>query len=86
MQELRFINYGINSTLLGLATLLAASQLIQAGSAAASPNLLGTLKDLAQQGSQFYEYFVDVHPMATKVCLQCCPLCVHTLKPSVVCL
>ena len=72
MQELRFLNYGINGTLLGLSTLLAASQLIHPGSAAASPNIIGALKDLAQQGSQFYEYFVDVHPIATKVCLIVC--------------
>ena len=68
MQELRFLNYGINGFLLGLSTLLAASQLLHPGSAAASPNILGALKDLAQQGSQFYEYFVDVHPIVTKVC------------------
>lgn len=70
MQELRFINYGINCSLVGLSMLLAASQLIHPSSALTGQGLLAVLKNLLQQGSDLYEYTVDVHPIATKVSLR----------------
>lgn len=72
MQELRILNYTANCTLVGLSVVLTASHLFHPESVASWPTLASSLNALAQQGSQFYQYVVDVHPIATKV--TCCSL------------
>jgi hypothetical protein len=67
MQELRILNYTANCTLVGVSILLTASQLVHSDSVASWPTLVSSLSALAQRGSHLYEYFVDVHPIATKV-------------------
>lgn len=65
-QELRILNYTANCTLVGLSVVLTASHLFHPESVASWPTLASSLNALAQQGSQFYQYVVDVHPIATK--------------------
>lgn len=65
-QELRILNYTANCTLVGVSILLTASQLVHSDSVASWPTLVSSLSALAQRGSHLYEYFVDVHPIATK--------------------
>ena len=62
------INYTANGALVGLSLFLAASQLGNPSSAAAGPSAFGAVTALAQQGWQLYEFFVDSHPIVTKVC------------------
>ena len=68
MQELRLINYTANGALVGLSIFLAASQFGNPSSAAAGPSAFGAVTALAQQGWQLYEFFIDSHPVVTKVC------------------